>query len=529
MRLKVHRVIYLILLCVLAVGMTTSNAVMNIAWVLLFANWLFEWDMKRKFSDFKHNYVLHAFLVLMALHLVGLLWTDNLFYGLDDIRRKLPLLAIPLVVLTSRPISRRQWRVPAFFYVTTVLVVTAIGFVRYLTIPDLPYRHIVPYISHIRFCLNICFSICILVSSMMCVDDLPSAGRRIALLISHGLLIFWLLFFMLLLQSYTGFVILFVTSIVALLCGWKKIRSRGLRWSLLSAWLLLFLGIGGVCCYFVHEYYAPRLSAAPHKVTANGNPYTYAGDGLIENGSYVNDAVCEAELRAEWPKVSRFPIDSVTATGYPLYPALVRYLNAMGVTKDSSGVACLRPVDIRAIEQGVGNPIYLTDVSLRKMFYVRLFEYESYKAYHSVSNFTMLQRFELWKTGWAVFRQNWIYGTGTGDVVDQCHTQLCRDNSPLAGTSKHTHNQYLTLLVTFGAIGAAVVVFAFVWAICRRRLFSSVLWASCFVIIVISFLTEDTVETLAGAVFVAFFFCLLSQFARPSQPKVKPAAPPQTN
>ena len=92
-------------------------------------------------------------------------------------------------------------------------------------------------------------------------------------------------------------------------------------------------------------------------------------------------------MRQQWAKLSDYPIDSLTSIGYTVYPALLRYLNGMGVTKDSVGMTHLTPSDVAAIEKGIANPVYLK-LGPRKMFYVLFYEYENYRCYHSVSNFS---------------------------------------------------------------------------------------------------------------------------------------------
>ena len=100
-------------------------------------------------------------------------------------------------------------------------------------------------------------------------------------------------------------------------------------------------------------------------------------------------------------------------------------------------------------------------------------------------------------------------GVGTGDVVDCCHKQLETDGSPLAGTKKHTHNQYLTFLVTFGLLGFSIIVLMFVYAFRRQRLLRIPAVLAFVTIVLVSFITEDTLETLAGCVFSVLFLCLM--------------------
>ena len=116
----------------------------------------------------------------------------------------------------------------------------------------------------------------------------------------------------------------------------------------------------------------------------------------------------------------------------------------------------------------------------------------------------MLQRFELWRNGWRVFKKHPLLGTGTGDVVDECHKQLIIDASPLMGTKKHVHNQYLTFLVAFGIIGCGLLVFMFCRAVPALHGQSTILVAWLLVIL-ISCISENTLGTLAGILFCSWF------------------------
>ena len=499
--------------------MPLSNYVMNMAWVFLFANWLFEWNMKEKFADFRSNRLLHAVLFLFALHLVGLLWSSNMAYGLDDIRKKLPLLAVPLVVLTSKPLTGFEMSHVLASYTLGLCVAVGIGLGRYLSIPDLPYRDIVPFISHIRFCLMLSMAACLLVAvavAEMGRGRLSSAHAAVCLSLALGFVAF--LFF---LQSYTSFIALFAVAFVALVAYWKRLPSKVGKLSCLLAMVAFVVASAVSVAVLVRDYYRPTpLTLQPlQERTVNGNPYKHKQDGVMECGGYVNNYICRKEMQQEWPKYSRVPLDEETGNGYTVYPALIRYLNAMGLPKDSLGMTHLSPDDVAAIERGVGNPVYNKGVSLRRMVYVMLYERENFLHLHSVCNFTMLQRFELWRNGWAVFRQHPLFGTGTGDVVDRCHEQLAIDDSPLAGTSKHTHNQYLTFLITFGVVGFALIAVAAVYPfVGYRRRFPTPNFPLLAIVVIslVSFLSEDTLETLAGILLVVTFLSIFYRAPWPS-------------
>lgn len=521
------RTLYILFLTLLAGSAVCSNFMMNLAWTLLLVNWVFERGFRRKFSDFPSNGLLHLAILYFLISALSLAWTSDLPRGLDALRQVLPILVVPLVVLTSKPLTAAQWRIVVTGFVGTLFVVTVIGFVRWLTIPDLPYRQIVPFISHIRFSLNLVFAICLLLFSLLKAFDRHTLLSTPIISTLSILLSLWFLFYLFLLQSYTGLIILLFTAFISILFFWRRLRTRPLRWFMLVAALLSVASLSGLVAYYVNDYYTPRLDNVDRsRLTRNGNPYTFAHDGLIECGRYVNDFVCEPELRAEWPKVSSMPVDSITPVGYTVLPALVRYLNAMGLTKDSVGVASLASSDVAAIEQGIANPVYSQKASLRRMVYVMLFEYENYRCYRTVCGFTMLQRFELWRASSSLVRDHWLYGVGIGSVEPALERQLAADCSPLAGSHKNPHNQYLTLLLTFGAIGLVLLFACLLWAVIRRRLWRKPLFIACLTIVLLSCLTEDTLRTCAGAIFAALYLSLTSH--SPTQPTKSPTSTPTT-
>lgn len=519
-RLTIHHAVYFVLLFLLVGAQPVSNFMMSGMEILLAVNWALEWDMRNKLRRAKESPLLWFFLLLTGVHLIWMIPSQNIAYGFDDLFRKLPMLAIPLVVLTSRPLNKKQIEMLFFCLVTTVFIAAIVGRVRLHTIPDIAYRDL-PFISHIRFALNIVLSLVLIVAYLHRMFprqpyQRQGAGTALGRWVMTALLVvvaISLLQFLLIIRSYTGFVILLVIAIVLLATYWRRIsislRRTGV--AMVSVVILVFAVISGK---MIHDYYAPvPLAQGPLKTyTASGNPYSHTEDNLIENGNYVGNYVCMEELQSEWAKRSSMLLSDTTVNGYAVMPTLVRYLNACGVTKDSVGMQTLTDEDVAAIENGIANPVYLHGGSLRKMYYVMLFEYESYRKLGAVKNFTMLQRFELWRNAWKVFCDHPLFGVGTGDVVDECHARLAADNSPLTGTKKHAHNQYLTFLVTFGLVGFIIIALAFCLSLRKSKVLRLPLFTAFLTIVLVSFLTEDTLETLAGCVFAVLFFCLLAVY-----------------
>ena len=99
--------------------------------------------------------------------LAGMLWTADTRAGWGTIQVMLPLLCVPVVMLTTQPLAGNARRVVLQTYTAAVFVVTIVGLVRWLIIPGLPHRAIVPNISHIRFALNCCVVVYLSVGVML--------------------------------------------------------------------------------------------------------------------------------------------------------------------------------------------------------------------------------------------------------------------------------------------------------------------------------------------------------------------------
>lgn len=115
-------------------------------------------------------------------------------------------------------------------------------------------------------------------------------------------------------------------------------------------------------------------------------------------------------------------------------------------------------------------------------------------------------------------------------MVDECHQQLQKSNSPLSDTKLHTHNQYLNFLLAFGLLGFGLITYFYIKAIIKGvkygrskeanalstsasyhfSPFNALLLFTAFLcILFISFISEDTLETLAGITFSVMGFALL--------------------
>lgn len=74
---------------------------------LLLINWLTEGDFPTKLKTVFNNKFARVFILFYIIHIIGLLYTNNMSSGLFDLEVKLSILIFPLVI-SSKPFSKRE-------------------------------------------------------------------------------------------------------------------------------------------------------------------------------------------------------------------------------------------------------------------------------------------------------------------------------------------------------------------------------------------------------------------------------------
>ena len=84
--------------------------------------------------------------------------------------------------------------------------------------------------------------------------------------------------------------------------------------------------------------------------------------------------------------------------------------------------------------------------------------------------------------------------------------QYHEDNSLLLPQYRlRAHNQYITYLVTFGFLGIIIFGFSLIYPFLKNKMYNDYFYMAFFSIILLSMLTEDTLETQIGITFFCFF------------------------
>ena len=492
-------------LALMAASLTLSPFVMGASQFLLVAAWLFTGDpLKVKLQRFLHNKIALLLVSLYLLHVIGLAWTSDFTYALKDLRVKLPLLVLPLVLSSVKPLEKKLTDLLLLVYVLSVFVATCISYWIYLQHNYQDIREISQYISHIRFCLNIVLVIGI-IGYYLFTRKMPWWEKLLAVA-----LILWFVYQLYIFESISGylaFIGLVVTSLLFLY--FTKIKNKPMR----IAGAVLVIALPMAIGIYLYRTVESMLSVKPvnleqlDKKTALGNDYWHDTVCFpVENGQYVGLYFCRPEMRSAWNNRSRLDYDGVTGNGENLEATLARYLTSKGLRKDAQGVASLDDQDIHNVEQGVANYVNQSHPGVYARLAETLFEYNQYRRNNNPNGGSLSQRIEYTRASLHLIRKHPVFGVGTGDLPDayaQAYNEL---NSPLKERYRHrAHNQYLSITVGFGLLGLALFLVVLFYPYLSSKKNRSYLYTIFLVILLISMLPEDTIESQAGVTWFALF------------------------
>lgn len=491
-RQDVHSFIHILALAGIAGGLSIGKAVISIAFFLLILNLLFEGKFRQYASNVRSNRLLLILILFYTYHALSLIWTDNLAFGIHDLKVKLPILIIPIIV-AAKPIKKNKDLIYILYaFILSAFVISLINFGAYhqwfghRVYDDI--RGMSLFGHHIRFALIITMSIAVLLYTMK-----QSKFKLIFLIF-----ILWFSFYTVHSQVLSGIITLFaVFTIYFLHLIWKKKKILAL---LLGGLLIIKISVAVIWIFKPIKLNKKDYTNLP-AFTINGNPYSHDLTHISpESGEPIAVNLCEKELSLEWNKVSNIEYHSVDEKGRLIRLTLIRYLASKSLTKDSLGFSKLNKNDIQKIENGIPGDYTF---GFMERFYALKFQLINEK---DPNGHSLLMRFEFWKTGVEIWKNHFFFGTGSGDVQDEFNAEYEKNNSPLKPENRNrAHNMYLTYALSLGIPGLLL----FIWYHIQflRFNFKRKNWIGInfILIILISYLMEDTLESQVGATFFALF------------------------
>jgi len=510
---------HFITLILLACSIPLSEFGMSVAQILLLLVWIFydrhedakddgfvlsvARNVRSRFLHFlsKPEAVLAASVFL--LHLFGLIYTSDLAHAFKDLRIKMPLLILPLVLSSMPRLSERKTNAVLLFFVAAVLVGSLFSFSAYIRGNFTDIREISLFISPVRFSLTMVFSIMIIIVLLL---RYPSQAW-VLYLVGLGLS-GWLFYMITLLESATGFFGLMILLTVLTLWLILRIKSGWVQWSLLTVAVMIPMS----AIIFVADT-VKEVSAGSdvdfdklEPFTSRGYPYRHDTIHFgVEDGKYIGLYFAEAELADAWNRRSRYDFYGTDDAGQLIMYTIIRYMTSKDLRKDADGVAALTAHDISNIERGIANASYLKP-GLRTRISKAFLGYQNLKFFGDPNRSSDFQRLEYYRASWLILKSNYLFGVGTGDVASAFRQAYEELNSPLDQKFRwRAHNQFLTMAIAFGIFGFLWFLLAIFYPGIRLRRFHDLLYLLFFILMCLSMLTEDTLESQPGVTLFAFF------------------------
>lgn len=469
-----------------------SNAFMSIAAIFLGLTAMSQ-QVRKAENSAAHRALGHtglALMLLVSLSFVSVIWGGNGTAALHDVRVKLPLAVGGgvMLVMAKQAIgwSTREVQSIVRWAVFSAALATA-SLVLLDVLDGVPNggRSSSRFISHIRFGLW---------WALLLPWVAHYLGGKWNVVCVVGAAITWTWT-----QSLTG---LFLG---VLLSPWwlpaLRLRLLGhadatLPWPAAgtlyrrSLWMLSLPLLAALLLFWSLPTGFPDEAALPER-SKSGERYMHKLDrSVTENGHHVWTCVAWRELRTSWRQRSEVPVERIEG-------ALVRFLTSKALPKDADGIAALTDDEVQAIGSGVTSVVELNGGPWAKRWNRFKFNWGQWWDGRRSPDASILARgvyaqmaVEAWKG--LPWHQK-VLGAGSGSVKEHMGFAFDRlyPEWPPEGR-KRPHNQYITFVLSLGALGLGLLLWALwsAWTYPQARPGVLLLAISC--------LTEDTLETQAG-------------------------------
>ncbi|CAN5143841.1 hypothetical protein BH09BAC5_BH09BAC5_16070 [soil metagenome] len=469
-------------------------------------------NFKPKWRLFKSRPAILVLMLVVVLHLIGTIWSPDQHEAWKDIKIKLPLLLVPLVIGTTPPLNKKLFELLLLTFVVSVFISTlstiliANGIIHTRK-PIMDIRDASVFVPLMRLSLMCALSVFFLCRWIY-------RKKRFLFKTLSLILIFWFLWFLQYMQSLTGLFILFSGGLiltVAMLFFYKRRIT-----AIVLTGLFLFATV--LSAWYMTNYYKKNFTIhlvdenKLEKFTAHGNAYLFEPNyPMIENGHQVRMYFCWKELDSAW--ATRSKIDFNTGTdinGNPIHITILRYLTSANSRKDADAINRLSDEEISEIEKGETNILNKERSPLERRTYQVCWELYHYFNGANPSGNSVTMRLEFAKTAVGCIKQHPWIGAGTGGQQKVYEETYNTKGTLLTEEYQwmHAHNQFLSIGVCLGIPALLYFIFSLWYAPMKMKRWRSYLYLAFFLVVALSFIDDDTLETSQGVNFFAFFNAL---------------------
>lgn len=467
---KVHSNFHFFVLLVLLVGLCCSKFLMSMGLLLGGLNFFMEGNLKEKLYRLKENKFFLIIFGFYLLHVIGMLWTQNWDYGLNELRQKSSLGIISIIIF-SRPLPKKNlFNLLLLGYIATLVITSIINFIVYTFFSDqfnlIDIREMSRFGSHIRFGILIGFGVAV------CYQLKTAFPKYKWILFSVAI---WFTFYTYYSQVLSGIIALII--VVFGLIFLKLYHQKK---------FVLLVGIALTAIFLITTL------------------IVYLKQPIESKSAFPENYVT---LKTAWNKRASIPYDSLDLRNQNLSQTLERYLISKNLPVRGDGVNKLSKQDIEFIQKGFADIRETKNGLGARLFGVR------YQLQNSINpnGHSILERIEYWKNARAIIKENWLFGVGTGDINDEIQTMYVKRNSPLNEDRRlRAHNSYFTFWMTFGILGLCYFVLMQLTFIKEQWNTKNLLGLLFIVITAVTFLFEDTLETQMGITYFSLFYALFS-------------------
>jgi O-antigen ligase len=259
------------LLIAFAFFLPLSVAIGNIFAVLIFLFWLVKADFKNDFNILKNNLLIKAVFIFLGLHVIGLLWTSDLSWGLHILKKELKFLFLPVFMLFVKK-EHIKYYIYTFLLAMTISEVLSYG-IWFDVISPFGYATLqnpTPFNSHITYNPLLAFTIYILAYYVLFSSQLNQREKII-----YSIFIITMSINMFITGGRAGQVVYFIMIVLLVFQYFNKYLLKAFLFSSILLPLLFFFA------YSNSEIFKERVNMAVYNINNyENNQNTSVGERL---------------------------------------------------------------------------------------------------------------------------------------------------------------------------------------------------------------------------------------------------------
>jgi len=318
----------------------------NIAIWLITLIWLFSGNYKAKLQKVISHKLAIASIIFFLVHVVALVWTENIYWGLEIIRKMLPFLLVLPVFLTISRIENSKYYIAAFLL--AIFISESLSYMIWLGFIE-PFGHAsggtlstdsygtvsgmsnpTPLMSHVSYNPFLAFGFYLVVNKILSAKEMKQSER-----VLYTFFAFTMAFNMFITGGRAGQVMFFVAIIVICFQYFKGSQVKAIITSVLVSVVIL------VSAYSYSDMFHNRVNSAfidvanyeESRLTSVGYRLTF----LINSYELFKDSpligVGTGDFPAEYEKVNLASSPEVPATVQPhnMYMLVLSQLGIIGL------------------------------------------------------------------------------------------------------------------------------------------------------------------------------------------------------